>query len=392
MKRQIILAAAVGLALAVVTAACGGSDPTPTRPPAAVPTLDARIAGLKAASEAKGLRFLTHDEIVAGAMREGKLVVAPGFDDRSFPAMKASFNEAYPFLELDIQLVSGTAAGERLNFAMLAGESDIDLVEASVDDWALYAANDLLLPYDYEAMALAGELAISPQAISHTPAGQLPFFATSLSGIVYNTDLVSEEDAPTTWADCHAPRFRGKVATSTTTGMGGLSGQIGKLTADEILDFARAMKANDVIFTQGITATLVRLLAGEFHVFCPATYHSSLRQLIADPDAPMKIVLADPLPVSPREAEGIYAGAKHPHAALLWMEWVSTAEVQLELLAKTDPGKASFLVEGTLPYNTIRDFAGQVLLCVDQCQLDKAAIETRIITEAWGFPRIGSGS
>ncbi len=387
MTPRAIVVAVVGLGLLIVAAACGGDDPTATPVPEQAVADSPRIAALKAASEAKGLRFLTHDEIVEGAKREGALVAVPGFDDITFPQLKAAFEEAYPFIDLRIEIVSGTEAGERLNFAMLAGRTDVDLVEASSSDWPLYADNDLLLPYDYRAMAEAGELKVSPEAISDTVAGQLPFFASGIDAIAYNTDLVAPEDAPTGWDDCIDPKWAGKVATDTSTA---LSGLLGAWTEDEIVAYAKAMKDNDVIFVRGVTATLVRLLSGEFHIMCPTNYHGALRQLIADPDAPMKIVLPDPLSIGPREQEGIYAGAKHPNAALLWMEFVSTPVVQLDILAARDPGKASYLIEGTVPYDLIQNFEGEITICAGECQVRSAAIDARIVVEAWGFPRVGA--
>ena len=387
MTPRAFVAAVVGLGLLLLVAACGG-DPTATPAPEQPPAVDSpRIAALKAASEAKGLRFLTHDEIVAGARREGALVAVPGFDDITFPELKAAFETAYPYIDLKIEIVSGTEAGERLNFAMLAGRADVDVIEASSSDWPLYADYDLLLPYDYRAMAEAGELAVSPEAISDTVAGQLPFFASGIDAIAYNTDLVAPEDAPTGWDDCIDPKWAGKVATDTSTA---LSGLLGAWTEDEIIAYAKAMKDNDVIFVRGVTATLVRLLSGEFHIMCPTNYHGALRQLIADPDAPMKIVLPDPLSIGPREQEGIYAGAKHPHAALLWMEFVSTPVVQLDILAAHDPGKASYLVEGTVPYELLRTFEGEITICAGECQVRSSAIDARIVVEAWGFPRVGA--
>ena len=378
----------VGMALVLVAAACGGGEPTATPVPDQPAAADSpRIAALKAASEAKGLRFLTHDEIVAGAQREGKLLAIPGFDDSNFPAIKEAFEAAYPFIELTMQPVGGTHAGERFNLEMLAGIAKVDVLEASGDDWALYGENQLLLPYDYEAMALAGELAINAEAILHTPAGQLPFFGAGLRAIAYNTDLISAEDAPKTWDDCIDPRFKGLVATDTKTS---LDTFLGAWTEQEILDYAKALKDNDVIFVRGNTSSLVRLLSGELAIICPASYHAALRQLIADPDAPMALVLPDPLVITAREQEGIYAGAEHPHAALLWMEWLTLPETQLEILSKNDPGKASYLVEGTVPYNLIQEFEGTVQLCDAECTLAGVAVAMKIVVDAWGFPRVGT--
>jgi iron(III) transport system substrate-binding protein len=388
MVRRSVVVLLGALILALI-AACGGEDPTatPAGPTATSAPITDRVAEFKAASEAKGMRFLTHDEIVAGAQREGKLIVVPGLDDTNFGNIKTAFEETYPYLELEMQIVSGTAAGERFNFGMLSGNTEVDVLEASADDWELYAENDLLIPFDYESMALAGELAINPEAILHTQAGQLPFFGSGIDVIAYNTDMISEEDAPKNWDDCIDPKWKGLVATDTSTGLQDLNGA---WTEEEILTYTKAMKDNDVIFVRGITATLVRLLAGEFPIMCPTNYHGALRQLIADPDAPMKLVLPDPLNINPREQEGIYAGAKHPHAGLLWMEFISRPDVQLDILAPNDPGKTSFMIEGTVPYNLLQDFDGEVHLCDAKCTQLGVPIAVKIVVDSWGFPHVGA--
>lgn len=388
MSRRMTVALVLSFTFALAAAACGGGEPpTATAVPAAAPVDSPRIVALKAASDAKGLRFLTHDEIVAGAKREGVLNAVPGFDDSNFPAIAAAWAETYPDIELNLVLVSGTAGGERFNFDMLSGKAKADVVKATAGAWRLYAENELLIPYDYRAMAEAGELAINPEAILDTIAGQIPFFGSTINVLAYNEDMVAAEDVPTNWDDCLDPKWKGRVATDTKTPLDNL---LGAWTEQEILDYASALHANDVLFTRAPTVTMVRLLSGEFPFLCPTSYHSALRLKIADPEAPLGLVFPDPLPISPAELEAIYAGAKHPHAALLWMEWLSRSDIQLDVLAAGDPGKASFLVEGTVPYNVLRDYTGTVNMCTAECLQAGEALQVKIVVESWGFPRVGA--
>ena len=112
MTVRAIAVVAAGFGLLLVAAACGGGEPTATPVPAEPAVPDSpRIVALKAASEAKGLRFLTHDEIVAGARREGALVAVPGFDDITFPELKKAFEAQYPFIELRIEIAQADDVG-----------------------------------------------------------------------------------------------------------------------------------------------------------------------------------------------------------------------------------------------------------------------------------------
>lgn len=376
----------VALTVLLFTFACS-SDPEPTPTPSGDTVVDARVQALKDESEAKGLRFLSREEILEGAQREGKLVVVPGFDDVAFPAVKEKFEERYPFISLSIEAVSGSAAGERLNFDMMSGRADVDIIEASSDDWALYAENGLLLPFDYESMARAGELAISPEAILHTDAGQIPFFGSGIDVIAYNTNMVSAEESPKTWEDCLDPKWKNMIAVDTNTALPGL---LGAWTEEEIVAYAGKIADNEPLFVRGITATLVRMLGGEIAIMCPTNYHGALRQLIKDPTAPLAWNFPDPLTVGPRETEAIYIAAKHPHAALLFMEFVSDPDIQINVLSPHDPGKASYLIEGTVPFNLMRDFKGNINLCTAECMARDPDIAQRIVVEGWGFPSIGA--
>ena len=375
--------------LVLLTAAACGSEPaaTPTAGPTPTPASE-RIAALKAESAAKGLRFLTHDEIVEGAMREGRLIAQPSLDDSNFPGMKASFEATYPFIELEILTVGGTDAGERFDMSLISGVAEVDIITAGADDYQRYAEYQLLLPFDYRAMAEAGELAINPDAIIDTPMGQTPFFNTAIRLIVYNTDMVPPEDAVDLgWETCLDPKWRGLVATDTRTDLNAL---LGAWSEEELLEFARRFKANDPIFVRGATTAIVRLLAGEFAIYCVTNFHSALRLTIADPRAPLGFAPTDPLIVDLAETEGIYAGADHPHAALLWMEWLSRRDVQLDVIGKTDPGKPLYLIEGTASYELLKDFKGTVHLCIDECLLRSAEISHKIVVDAFGFPRVGA--
>ncbi len=385
MPRRALALVTACIALVSVAVACG-ADPTATPFPTATPANE-RIAALKADSEARGLRFLSHDEIVAGARREGALTVVPGLDDSNFPGIEQAFERDFPFIDLDLVAVSGTQAGERFDLSLISGAGEADIVTAGGSTVVRYAQYDLLLPYDYIAMAEAGELAIDPGSIYETPAGQTPFFNSAIRIIAYNKDLIPPEVAETlNWESCHDPRWSRMVATDTSTNFDSL---IGAWTEEEILDYARKIKDNGVVFVRGDTASMVRVLSGEFAMYCVTNFHGALRLLAADPTAPLGIALTDPLIVSTAEEEAIYAGAKHPHAALLWMEWLSRPEVQLDVIGKTDPGKSSYLIEGTASYELLQTYKGTVHVCGYQCGFEGLDIDAKIVVDAWGFPRVG---
>jgi ABC-type Fe3+ transport system substrate-binding protein len=156
---------------------------------------------------------------------------------------------------------------------------------------------------------------------------------------------------------------------------------------EKLLDFARKIKDNNPIWVQGVTATITRLAAGEFQWMCSAFLHSALRMQRKDPTLPIKVLFPNPTVVSMTEPEGISAKAKHPHAALLWMEWMASLEAQ-DALAQRDPGKVSFLVEGSVANRLLKDAKVKPVLCSGKCLLKAAELEQRIAVDAWGLPAV----
>ena len=71
---------------------------------------------------------------------------------------------------------------------------------------------------------------------------------------------------------------------------------------------------------------------------------------------------------------------------MLWIEYLASKEGQ-EVTESIEPGRGSFLVEGTMAYKMAKGV--NVSLCGADCRDKEDKLMHRIATEAWGFPKVG---
>jgi iron(III) transport system substrate-binding protein len=387
--------------------ACGGPPivappaPTtavaPTSAPAAVPMSAAAptapaasassapdVAKRKADAQAKGMLYVTRDEIMAGAEKEGEIIVSPGFEETIDP-VKQAFTSAYPMIKkFTWRVVTGNAAGERNAAEIIAGRSDLDVFDINPTYRADLEKANVFAKYDLKAMIEDGQLKIPARSID--AGGWSTWSNNSMLVIVYNTDLVSEADAPKSWDSCLDPKWSGKFFVDTD--VSAFSALYTVWGEQKVLDYTKKLKDNNPIFIRGGTAGLTRLASGEASFFCGTNYHSTIRLQLKDTKAPVKVVIADPLPVIGKENEGISVKAQHPNAALLWLEWLASPS-GTQILDTIDPGVASRFFEGTRAFQVTREFdaqGGQTAFCDADCSQYKEKFAARIAGESWGFP------
>ncbi|MBI2988223.1 MAG: ABC transporter substrate-binding protein [Deltaproteobacteria bacterium] len=330
----------------------------------------------------EGMISLTRDEIIAGAKKEGKVSLSPGYDQSAIPHLVKAFRKRYPFIDASWDMVTGITAAQRQLFEMAAGKSSLDAFSPHSSQWSDYFRQNLIKRYDFKAMAKAGHLKMPLKMIDDS--GVVVWLGSNMAVIAYNFKLVPLDKAPTGWESCIDPQWKGKIAVDTKPNT--LSWLVPLWGEEKALAYARKLKENDPIWVRGQTGHLLRLGTGEYPLNCSMYLHTTLRSLKKDPALPVKLVVPDPLAIAFHEPEGIYANAKNPHAGLLWIEFLASREAQ-DIADAEDPGKASFLVEGTISNGLV---GGRNLsICGGGCRDQEDNLIARIAVEAWGLPKVG---
>jgi iron(III) transport system substrate-binding protein len=321
-------------------------------------------------------------EIVSNAKKEGKLILSPGYDKKTIAALVKAYNKHYPFVDVSWSYVSGVTAAQRQLFEMAAGKAALDLFSPSSDNLGDYLKQNVYKKYDFRKIAQGGVLKIMPEMIDES--GLFVWLGSNVGVLAYNSKLVPANKAPSNWESCLDPQWKGKIAVDTRPNT--LSWLVPAWGEEKVLDFARKLKENEPLWVRGQTAHMPRLAAGEYPIHCSMYLHTAQRTLLGDPTLPVKVVVPNPVPITSHEPEGVYVGAKNPNAALLWIEFVASNEAQ-QIVDSIDPGKASFLLEGTVGQKLLK--GKSVSLCGGSCRDRQSEYMERIAVTAWGLPKLG---
>ena len=324
---------------------------------------------------------LTRTQIMEGAKKEGKLSVSPGFDDSAIPTIVKAFEKKYPFIKVTSSFAEGIPALQRQLFEMSAGRATLDAFNSNISFWTEYFKQNVIKKFDFKAMAKAGHLNIPLEMIDDS--GMVVWLGTNTGVLVYNTKSVQPDKTPKGWDACVDPEWKGKFSVDTKPNV--FAWLVSSWGDEKLLSYARRVKENGALWGRG-NQRLVALAQGEVQMLCGNYIHSTQRLLRQDPSAPIKMVVPNPFPMSFHEPEAIYTGAKNPHAALLWLEYLASKEGQ-EVTESIEPGRGSFLVEGTMAYKMAKGV--NVSLCGAECRDKEDKLMQRIATEAWGFPKVG---
>lgn len=324
----------------------------------------------------------TREHILEGARKEGQVAVFPGFEESTTPHLINAFKKKYPFINATWLKASSAGGFEKQLSDMKAGTAVVDAFRPAPNLWREYFNNNLYRRYDLKAMARAGHLNIPPEMIDDS--GVIVWSGTNMGVMVYNTKLVAPENTPTGWDSCLDPKWKGKFGVDTKPNV--LAFLASRWGEQKLLDYARKLKQNDPIWIRGSTRGLARLAQGEFAFICGAYLHATERALMKDRSLPIKMAIPDPLGIAFHEPEAVYAGAKNPHAALLWIDYLASPEGQA-LLDSIDPGRASFLIEGTLANRLAK--GANTSICGTGCRDREDKLEERIAVDTWGLPKVG---
>jgi iron(III) transport system substrate-binding protein len=151
--------------------------------------------------------------------------------------------------------------------------------------------------------------------------------------IMYNTELVSAEEAPQSIFDLTDPKWKGQIAAAGSTN-GGMQAQIAVLEkaigAEETQTWLNGLLANDVTFFGGHTDVRKAVGAGEFKIGLVNHYYYYLQ---AAEGSPVGVVFPDQGEgqiglISNLTAAGIVNGTKNPATAQAFIDFLLSEEGQ----------------------------------------------------------------
>lgn len=316
----------------------------------------------------------TVEEIVALAQTEPPVRVGSVWQPEIIEEISAMFRERYG-LELEHERMTGLDSRERVLSEAMAGLVNYDLLNVSGELRDLYVEAGILEEIPWAELFPE----IDPTHLS--PDGYYVATGFSRYGILYNPELVAEQDVPVDWADCHDAKWRGQVGVHSRgrafTALWTAWGE------DGTLEFARRLFENNPVFSAGGTEALAQVAAGEIPLACGYAYHSYLNVINRDPEAPIRFVDPKVLPFHISEAFAVMRGARSPNAAVL-----------LAALAVTDAqdayrhiGRTSPFVEGSAAWTAAQEAGAEIAWVGWEFGSEDENEAAAAIVEAWGFTR-----
>jgi iron(III) transport system substrate-binding protein len=337
---------------------------------------------LKAQNTAQGKGFLfiaSHDEIVAKAKAEGQLRALSSMDNAIIKAAVSLFKKKYPFIDIYVEETAGEAAGQRFLTELKAG---------MVNNWdIMHIATDFYnehLPYvkkiDVRGMAEHGVLDIPPEMVD-TQTRAIVTLTGDAGAVAYNKNLIAPEKVPDKWDDFLRPEFKGRkfivdIRPKTHSDL------VPAMGLEWVLSYCKKLAAQEPIWVRGGTRSLAAMAAGEYALHSGIDYNSIMRNIHRDRTNALQVKILEPVPIRLSEPETVLHNAAHPHAALLWLEFLGSAEGQA-IIDKVDM-TASIYSPASAQYKMLQ---GKKVSLVEVADLPKKPHWMQEIVKAFGFPK-----
>jgi ABC-type Fe3+ transport system substrate-binding protein len=343
---------------------------------------EAPHAVLKAKQEAESrgyLFFTSHEQIVAGAKKEGRVRALSNLDRAAIKAMSAAFKKKYPFIDVYVEEIGGSEAFQRFLLEVKSG---------TAKNWDANAVNvesyNEFLPYqkkfDILGMAEHGVLNIPTTTVDPIHRN-IVALSSAVTSIAYNRSLMPPETVPSSWEGLLAPELKGRRVLLDVRPT-----EIARLVPawglEKTLDFARKLAAQEPIWVRGGTRTLTAMTAGEYGLFVGPGLHSVKGVQAKDPTGNLQYKLFEPIPVGISDTDGILASAAHPYAALLWIEFQASPEGQT-IIDEYDY-QASIFSPGSIVQQATR---GKKLSLAGWDHRFRLGDYQAKVFEAYGFPK-----
>jgi iron(III) transport system substrate-binding protein len=267
------------------------------------------------------------DSRIDAAKKEGKVVWYTSLAVPSAEKVAKLFEAAYPGIKVEVHRTGSQRILQRVMQELSANIKNVDVIHTSdAGHYVLLKDKKLLMKY-----TPAGAEALAPGFKDRD--GYYYGLRATVNVIAYNTKIVSAAEAPKTWKDLLAPKWKGKMVTAHPGYSGVIATHVLALVHSLGWDYFKQLGQQGVMIVQsavdpsGIVASGERAVAvngGDY------TFYQVKKQ-----GNPVEIVYPKegvPLVVSPT---AIAAFAPHPNAAKLFTDFTFTRELQ-QVLADTE--------------------------------------------------------
>lgn len=280
-------------------------------------------------------------ELVEAAREEGTVsVFGIALNPDQVDTIAERFNDFYG-TSLDVTMTTGlhpAKVAELVQGGILGVPSGIDLFWSVSDMAAPLSQAELVQPVDW-----VEEVGADPDLLWADNALRLRDGTLGL--VIYNTDLISPEDAPRTYQDLLDPKYQGLIGMPRSPALAYVAHAIGEAETEELL--VGLIEDQNVRRLPSYPDVRARVLSGELAIGIGIDAFVDQRNGAPVAHAPIEPVVVVPW------AGWVMADAKSPNASKLFAYWLSTPDGQQTL--DEVAGFALITSDGTLYERHVED-------------------------------------
>jgi len=252
-------------------------------------------------------------ELIEQAQKEGTLTVYTSIANAVAQKLKADFEEKYD-VKVNLWRAGDRSILQRLSSEAQAGKPGADIVNMGTLEMEMLHRDKMLQPVSSPLQdgLIAGSIAPHKEWVS-----------TFVNPVVqaYNTGIIRKEDLPQSYKDLLDPKWKGKLGIEATDEEW-FSSVVNSMGEEAGLKYFRDLVAGNGLSVRNGHSLLNNLVAaGEVPLGLTVYGHSVISA--QKKGAPIDYVLLQPR-VAVSFSMGVAAKPRHPHAALLFYEYMLT--------------------------------------------------------------------
>lgn len=274
--------------------------------------------------------------VLEGARREGTVAVYTSLNLKDSVPIAEAFEKKFPGVKVSLWRSSSEKVVQRALTEARAGRFTPDVFETNGPEMEILYREKLLEPFHSPAFKDFPPAAFPPHR--HWVADRFNFFA-----IGYNTNLVKPEEVPNSYADLLKPHWAGKVGLEAGD-VDWFGAMVKGMGEKEGIAYFRKLAESRPQIRTGHTLMAELLASGEIPLAASVYNHNVERLTVKG--APVRWKVLEPTFGRPNGI-GVAKNAPHPHAALLFADFMLSREGQ-ELLKERNRVPSSGAVDSPL--------------------------------------------
>ncbi len=263
----------------------------------------------------------TQARLIEGARKEGKLVWYTSIAGDRGEAIRKKFQEKYPFIQTTLYRTGDQHLINKIFAEAQAKRYLFDVVAITGIMGETLKKKGLLAKYD------SPERKFYPEGLKDPSAYWTDFFL-NLTVIGYNTKLVSPKECPKTYEELLSPRWKGKMLCDDKA-FYWFANVLKTMGEKNGLEYMKRLAEQNIQFRTGRTLIAQLIAAGESPLGI-TLYNNRIEQMKME-GASIEWQALEPV-VPEIHPVGLFAHAPHPHAAMLFIDFILSRECQ-EMIA-----------------------------------------------------------